>query len=497
MLRPALAALLLAAPLAVAHPAAASAIDLGKVMPLGDSITEGFPNNGNGGYRLPLQQRLVDAGYTYDFVGTRTSNAPNPSPFPEFDPHHAGYAGYQVLNNNNPGGGDLAGFQPDERSLAQQQLDANPDLVLLHAGINDTFQGDAQLQIADDLNTLVDQIYAAAPATRVVLASTIGRANTDTSILNRATQHRARQLAAQGTDIAYAGLMAKRITPDYLFDSVHPDPAGYDAMAQVWFDALTTPDTPAPRAFDFATTRSFPDHFYIPTGDPLTTRDNLPGLDATPGILAFEPAGPNDTARALWNPHTTESNFLADTRITADVAATQNNTTLSLIGRVGLDATGTVDLGGYGLCLTLNDAAHSPDRLALTDLAGSELAALDLDADLTLDTWYTLALTIFNADVGVVLLATLHDAAQPNAAPLAALAHIDAAHTHAAPGQFGLALDAGPNAAHWHLDRLTLTDATRHGLPDLHMFEGNALPEPATAVIALGFAAAALRRTRG
>ncbi len=38
-----------------------------RVMPLGDSITDGF--NVPGGYRIGLWQRLVGGGYTVDFVG--------------------------------------------------------------------------------------------------------------------------------------------------------------------------------------------------------------------------------------------------------------------------------------------------------------------------------------------------------------------------------------------------------------------------------------------
>src|SRR3982751_1366023 len=46
-----------------------------RVMPLGDSITDGF--NVPGGYRITLWQRLAGGGYTVDFVGSGV-NGPGP-----------------------------------------------------------------------------------------------------------------------------------------------------------------------------------------------------------------------------------------------------------------------------------------------------------------------------------------------------------------------------------------------------------------------------------
>ncbi|MEM6333725.1 MAG: GDSL-type esterase/lipase family protein [Planctomycetota bacterium] len=482
---------------AAAAPVAADPVDLGEVLPLGDSITEGFPINGEAGYRLPLQQLLDANSFTYDFIGTRTSNAPDPLLFPAFDPNHAGLPGFQVLNNNNPGVGDLAGrATPMARSVAEQQIDAQaPDLVLLHAGIVDLINADTPLQVADDLDILVDEILTAAPAARLVLASTIGRSTTDTSILNRATQQRARELADLGNDITYAGLMAKRVTPDLLFDTVNPSPAGYDAMAQVWFRAIATPDTPAPRDFDFATPNHFTDHFYIPTNDNLAVRDDLPGPDAINGVLAFANNTADDTASARWNPHTTETNLLGDITLTADVSASQNDATLGLVGRVGLDATGTVDVGGYGLFLTLNDALAAPDRLTLNDLAGNELAALDLAVDLATNAWYTLALTILNDTGGVTLQGAVFDPLAPDT-PLATLSHTDAGSLYAANGQFGLDLDAGSLAADWLIDNLALNPAAPvDGQINLVLYNGLPLPEPGAALVA-GLAGLAIA-TRG
>jgi len=44
-----------------------------SIMPLGDSITFGYPG-ANGGYRGPLHELLKTAGIDFGFVGSSTAN---------------------------------------------------------------------------------------------------------------------------------------------------------------------------------------------------------------------------------------------------------------------------------------------------------------------------------------------------------------------------------------------------------------------------------------
>lgn len=46
-----------------------------RIMPLGDSITYGQGWDPHGGYRAVLREKLVEAGYDIDYVGTQTANA--------------------------------------------------------------------------------------------------------------------------------------------------------------------------------------------------------------------------------------------------------------------------------------------------------------------------------------------------------------------------------------------------------------------------------------
>ena len=61
-----------------------------RVLPLGDSITDGA--GAPGGYRLRLYQLLTNAGFNVDFVGTLTDNGAPGLP----DPDHEGHSGWRI-----------------------------------------------------------------------------------------------------------------------------------------------------------------------------------------------------------------------------------------------------------------------------------------------------------------------------------------------------------------------------------------------------------------
>src|SRR5829696_4807622 len=87
-----------------------------RIMPLGDSLTDGY--NVPGGYRISLEDRLVTAERSFDFVGSRQNG---PSSLADKD--HEGWIGYTI----------------DEiRAQVPTWFAASPaDVVLLMAGTND------------------------------------------------------------------------------------------------------------------------------------------------------------------------------------------------------------------------------------------------------------------------------------------------------------------------------------------------------------------------
>ena len=102
-----------------------------KVMPLGDSITQGYIAGVNEiywtAYRKALYNLLTTDGYNVDFVGSQ-----NDGSYYFDDPDNEGHSGWQAYHIENG--------KPDEPGAGKLQdwLNAEqPDIILLHIGTND------------------------------------------------------------------------------------------------------------------------------------------------------------------------------------------------------------------------------------------------------------------------------------------------------------------------------------------------------------------------
>jgi hypothetical protein len=210
-----------------------------RIMPLGDSITDGIdPTIGyasNGGYRLELFRQAVAAGHDITFVGTRPPNGPNGDvegqPFPR---SHEGISGDTIVQ--------LA-------ARVDAALAANPPhVVLLQIGTNNLYQGMAP-DLPGQLASLLDQITGAAPDALVVVAQITPLGG---------------QFPANGVEqynAAIPGIVQARVdagkhvivvdqftriasTPDFvqqlLPDNIHPNAAGYAILGETWYGALET-----------------------------------------------------------------------------------------------------------------------------------------------------------------------------------------------------------------------------------------------------------------
>lgn len=115
---------------AVAAPAQAESNGGVRVMPLGDSITDGF--NVPGGYRINLWQRMAAGGHTVDFVGSGFNG-----PAALGDHGHEGHSGWRIW--------DL------DANITGWMRTSAPRTVLLHIGTNRTHLVDmhAALTTAD------------------------------------------------------------------------------------------------------------------------------------------------------------------------------------------------------------------------------------------------------------------------------------------------------------------------------------------------------------
>jgi lysophospholipase L1-like esterase len=207
-----------------------------RIMPLGDSITEG--TQVPGGYRIGLWQRLAAAGYRTDFVGSQFNG---PAALGDHD--HEGHPGWRI-----------------------DQIDANitgwlrtstPRTVLLHIGTNDVLQNYNVSGAPSRLSTLVDHITATVPSADVFVASIIPISNSGQEsaarTFNATIPGMVQSKVNAGKRVHFVDMHAALTTGD-LIDGVHPTAGGYDKMAAVWYNALravpgsigdqTTPGTP-------------------------------------------------------------------------------------------------------------------------------------------------------------------------------------------------------------------------------------------------------------
>jgi lysophospholipase L1-like esterase len=209
--------LALAAGLAVAGPAQAESNGGVRVMPLGDSITDGY--NVPGGYRINLWQRMASGGYTVDLVG---SGFNGPAGLGDHD--HEGHSGWRI-------------DQLDANIVGWLQSSA-PRTILLHIGTNDINQNYDVANAPARLSALIDKIRANAPTVELFVAQITPES--DPTLESRVNTYNAAipGIVAQKGPMTHLVDMHSAITTGDLADGVHPNGAGYDKMGARWFSAL-------------------------------------------------------------------------------------------------------------------------------------------------------------------------------------------------------------------------------------------------------------------
>lgn len=205
-----------------------------KVMPLGDSITEGHHSGSasiRSGYRGILLNRLAaDYPGRVDFVGSLTSYNTNAGS----DPQHEGRAGWRV--------------DQIDASITGWITTHQPDVVLLHIGTNDLLQAQTAASTLTELQSVINKIYAAKSNTTVVLAPIVSLWVGPESAWNSSSWQTynngiatiAQNFANAGRSIIHASAMRTALTASNadLHDGVHPSDSGYTKMANVWMPIL-------------------------------------------------------------------------------------------------------------------------------------------------------------------------------------------------------------------------------------------------------------------
>ncbi len=206
-----------------------------RIMPLGDSITKGFDvdSTAEGGYRNSLYTQLTGLGFNLDFVGTLADHA-NPG---LADTDHEGHAGFTINQLRTP----LAFYLKSSD---------DPDVILLHIGTNDFWNGSTLAVIQDRFRSLLAELSELRPHAKIIVSSLIPRTDSFETVQDQFNQSLPGIVAVQaslGRKVSFVDLHAAldTIPADLGSDGVHPSLNGYAKMADGWLPAIQSVITPS------------------------------------------------------------------------------------------------------------------------------------------------------------------------------------------------------------------------------------------------------------
>lgn len=219
-----------------------------RIMPLGDSITQGVtvgagcgtgsptpsgdtncpPEAQRIGYRKKLYDDLTAAGFHIQLVGSLSHGTP-PSD------RHEGHGAFSTAMVRD--------------GVTTWLNDASPHVVLLHAGTNDANGGSSDAgATANATNSILQNIYSWNPQTTVLLAKIAGSPTSSTNgtivafnadVDNKINQNWVTQIGAGRLVLVdmYTALANRTVGGDFA-DALHPNETGYQKMADAWRSRL-------------------------------------------------------------------------------------------------------------------------------------------------------------------------------------------------------------------------------------------------------------------
>jgi lysophospholipase L1-like esterase len=204
-------------------------VTLGRIMPLGDSITYGTGTTDKNSYRKSLFDQLTAAKATFSFVGRVKTGS-----FAQ--PNNEGYPGYRIDN--------------DAALVYDALLAGGPEIVLVMLGTNDILQNYDLGHAPDRLQALVAQILDHRPDAKVLVSEVVpifdypacnGRTPTcdeSAKTYNAAIKTKVDELTQAGRAVRFVQVHDKLVKDDYLIDGVHPGDAGAAKVAASFYDGL-------------------------------------------------------------------------------------------------------------------------------------------------------------------------------------------------------------------------------------------------------------------
>jgi lysophospholipase L1-like esterase len=197
-----------------------------RILPMGDSITEGSAASN---YRTTLRGILTTAGYEVDYVGTYTAN-----PGTLTDREHEGHSGWRI-------------DQLDSNVSGWFSAIADPDFILLHIGTNDFGQNFNTATAIDRWDALILKMATLRPHANIVVTNIMQRSGAvDTTIQNQFNafvQARVNAHIVAGRKVTFLDMRAAVPLSD-MPDGLHPNQTGSDKMANAWLGAIQSLSTP-------------------------------------------------------------------------------------------------------------------------------------------------------------------------------------------------------------------------------------------------------------
>lgn len=252
-LRILLAAIVLLSLPIIARPARAqvTAGAVVRIMPFGDSITSSvgvdWPSGPQASYRYWLDHDLHNNLLPFEFMGTRIDNYDGAPKYLDFDRHNDGWSGFTT-------GYFLDGIHDTDMNtiLSSDRYGTTepnvPDIVLLHLGTNDVYQGIATNTSKENLSKIIDEFRLANPNVVILLAKIIPcdpthalgpNCNNIPTFNNMIPTLASAKTKTQSPVIVvdqYTGFDATAGTDTY--DGVHPNQSGEIKMANKWLAAI-------------------------------------------------------------------------------------------------------------------------------------------------------------------------------------------------------------------------------------------------------------------
>jgi len=189
-----------------------------KVMPLGDSITDGVFSPG--AYRNQLWKNITSNGLTVDFVGSMSNGGSDLG-----DKNHEGHSGWRIDEISN--------------KINSWMDTYKPDIVLLHIGTNDISQNYDLNNAPNRLSDLIDKICNKLPeGGKLYVATVTPITYADPRSYNSQVTNIVQNKSSQGKPVYLVDMFNALTTNDLAMDGVHPNNNGYNKMGDTWFDAI-------------------------------------------------------------------------------------------------------------------------------------------------------------------------------------------------------------------------------------------------------------------